>query len=76
VTELSRRRRPSPRRNAWVRPVVLGLALLLAFLLGIALGRALEEGPSPGGTRTQVRTLQPLPLPPAARTVTVTETGK
>jgi hypothetical protein len=76
VTELPRRRRRPPRRNAWVRPVLLGLALLLAFLLGIALGRALEEGPSPGGTRTQVRTLQPQPLPPAARTVTVTETGE
>ena len=36
--------------------------------------RALEDGPSPGGTQTNVRTLEPQPLPPAARTVTVTVT--
>jgi hypothetical protein len=58
---------------------VLGgaLALVLAALLllvGVALGRALEDGPSPGGVRTQVRTLEPRPLPPAPRTVTVTVT--
>ena len=35
--------------------------------LGISLGRALEDGPSPGGTQTNVRTLEPQPLPPAAR---------
>jgi len=76
VTEPPRRRRPPARRNTWVRPVLLGLGLLLAFVLGISLGRALEEGPAPGGTLTQVRTLQPQPLPPAARTVTVTETRR
>lgn len=75
MSEPARRRRPPRRRNAWLRPALLGAALVLAFLLGISLGRALEEGPSPGGTRTQVRTLQPQPLPPAARTVTVTETA-
>jgi len=70
-----RRPRRAPRRNAWLRPALLGLGILFAFLLGLSVGRALEEGPSPGGMRTQVRTLQPQPLPPAARTVTVTETG-
>lgn len=50
------------------------LGLLLALLVGISLGRALEDGPSPGGAQTNVRTLEPQPLPPAARTVTVTVT--
>jgi hypothetical protein len=40
------------------------------FLLGLGLGRALEEEPQPG-TRTLVRTLRPLELPPARETVTV-----
>jgi hypothetical protein len=44
------------------------------LLLGVSIGRALEDGPSPGGIETKVRTLQPQPLPPAARTVTVTVT--
>jgi hypothetical protein len=48
--------------------------VLLALLLGVAVGRALEDGPSPGGTRTNVRTLEPQPLPPAPTTVTVTVT--
>jgi hypothetical protein len=47
--------------------------LVVAFVLGIALGEALHDNPSPGGTQTLVRTLHPLPLAPAAReTVTVT----
>jgi len=50
------------------------LGLVAALLLGVSLGRALEDGPSPGGTQTSVRTLKPQPLPPAARTVTVTVT--
>jgi hypothetical protein len=44
--------------------------------VGISIGRALEDGPNPGGTQTAVRTLEPQPLPPAARTVTVTVTGE
>jgi hypothetical protein len=54
--------------------VLAALGILLALLIGISLGRALEDGPSPGGKRTNVRTLEPRPLPPAARTVTVTVT--
>ena len=50
------------------------LGLLAILLLGISIGRALEDGPSPGGTQTNVRTLTPQPLPPAERTVTVTVT--
>ncbi len=68
-----RRPRPSKRNPLW-RPLLAVLGLVAALLLGISLGRALEDGPSPGGKRTNVRTLNPQPLPPAARTVTVTVT--
>ena len=68
--------RPRPRRgrNPILRPALAVLGLLLVLLVGISIGRALEDGPSPGGTQTSVRTLDPQPLPPAARTVTVTVT--
>ena len=68
-------RRPRPRQRSplW-RPLLAALGLFAALLFGVSLGRALEDGPSPGGTRTSVRTLKPQPLPPAARTVTVTVT--
>jgi hypothetical protein len=65
-----RRREPSP----LLRPALAALALLVALILGISVGRALEDGPNPGGTQTRIRTLEPQPLPPAARTVTVTVT--
>ena len=42
------------------------------FGLGLALGEALHDNPSGGGTQTVVRTLKPLSLPPARETVTVT----
>ena len=67
-----RQRRP-PRRPLW-RLVAWPVALLAALLLGISIGRALADGPDPGGTQTNVRTLEPQPLPPAARTTTVTVT--
>ncbi len=54
--------------------MLIVLGVVVALLVGISLGRALEDGPSPGGTQTNVRTLEPQPLPPAARTVTVTVT--
>jgi hypothetical protein len=69
-----RRPRP-PRRNPLWRPLLALVGLVAALLLGVSIGRALEDGPSPGGTQTNVRTLEPQPLPPAARTVTVTVTG-
>jgi hypothetical protein len=69
------RRNPrAPRRNPLLRPALAALGLLAILLLGISIGRALEDGPSPGGTQTNVRTLTPQPLPPAERTVTVTVT--
>ena len=53
--------------------VVVGL--LLTHVVGIALGEALHDNSTPSGTQTLVRTLQPLPLAPAAQgTVTVTTT--
>jgi hypothetical protein len=57
-----------------IRVAIVLALLVLAFLLGLGLGRALEEGPSTG-ERTIVRTLDPLPLAPAERTVTVTVNG-
>ena len=70
-------RRPARQstRNRLLRPALVLLGLLAAFLVGLALGKALEEGPAPGGTQTSVRTLEPHSLPPAPRTVTVTTTG-
>jgi hypothetical protein len=68
------RRRPR-RQPVWQRPLVrvaaLAATLLLTLLLGISVGRALEDGPAPGGTKTNIRTLEPRPLP----AVTVTVTG-
>ncbi len=76
-TPLTRSRPPRrpPRSPLW-RPALAVLGLVAALLVGISIGRALENGPNPGGTQTAVRTLEPQPLPPAARTVTVTVTGE
>ena len=64
-------RRPK-RRNRLVRAAAISILGALVLLVGIAIGRALADGPSPGGTRTSVRTLKPEPLAPAATTVTIT----
>jgi hypothetical protein len=69
-------RTPAVRRRK-VGLTALKIVLALAaggvlFVLGIGLGRALEESPPPGGTRTHVRTLEPLPLTALTDTVTVT----
>ena len=53
--------------------MLLILALAAVFLLGIAVGQALDDGPSPSGNVTSVRTLSPLPQQPPTRTVTVTQ---
>jgi hypothetical protein len=74
VSSFERRPRKPPRNPLW-KPALTVLGVVLALLVGISLGRALEDGPSPGGTQTNVRTLEPQPLPPATRTVTVTVTG-
>jgi hypothetical protein len=55
------------------RAILLGAAVLVIFVVGVALGEALNDNSTPAGTQTLVRTLNPLPLAPAAReTVTVT----
>jgi hypothetical protein len=59
------------------RRILFVLGLLAALAVGVALGEALDEGAAPDGTQTLVRTLEPLPLAPAAReTVTVTVTNR
>jgi hypothetical protein len=62
-----------------MKRVLIGGAIVIAFavvfVVGIALGEATHDNPTPGGTQTLVRTLQPLPLAPAAletETLTVT----
>jgi predicted metal-binding membrane protein len=57
----ARRRR---RRVLW-RALVALVALAAAFVAGLAVGRALEDTPQPGGGQTLVRTLDPLTLAPA-----------
>jgi hypothetical protein len=55
------------------RTVLIVVGAVLVFAIGIALGQALNDNPTPGGTQSIVRTLQPLQIAPAAReTVTVT----
>jgi hypothetical protein len=52
---------------------IVRLAVLaLVFVAGMAIGRAIDDTPSPGGTQTIVRTLEPLTVAPEERTVTVT----
>lgn len=69
------RERTRPRRGQRRGRVLVWLgaavALGLVFFIGLALGRALEQAPKPGGSRTQVRTLVPTTLTPV-ETVTVT----
>ena len=68
-----RRRRARRRRRLSWR--LLQLAVVLAvFAIGVALGEALHDNPTPGGTKTLERRLTPLPLAPARETVTVTVT--
>jgi hypothetical protein len=55
------------------RVLLFAVGAIVVFAIGIALGQALDDASPPSGTQTLVRTLQPLPLAPAAReTVTVT----
>ena len=73
------RDRDRARRSSTGRRVavwILRLAVLaVVFLAGLAIGRAVEQAPEPGGTQTIVRTLEPLTVEPRERTVTVTTGG-
>ena len=54
------------------RRILLAGVVLVVFALGVGLGQALNDNPQQG-RQTLIRTLEPLPLAPAAReTVTVT----
>lgn len=56
-----------------LRRILALLGIVVAFVVGIAVGESLNDGSRPSGNQTLVRTLNPLPLAPAAReTVTVT----
>jgi len=73
--ERDRRRRTSVGRRivGWI----VRLAVIAAvFFAGLAVGKALEDAPSPGGSQTIVRTLEPLTVEPRERTVTVTTSGR
>jgi hypothetical protein len=73
VAARERARARRRRRSRRVVTSILGLALLgVVFLAGLAVGRAVEDAPRPGGTQTVVRTLEPLTVEPQERTVTVT----
>lgn len=50
--------------------VVWAVVIAGVFFVGLAIGRALEDAPAPGGTQTLVRTLKPSTVGPS-ETVTV-----
>lgn len=60
------------RRGRALRWGLLALVLGLVFFAGLAIGKAIEQAPQPGGSQTRLRTLEPATLAPAERTVTVT----
>ena len=68
------RERPRRRRLGLVQILFLLAALAAVFAIGVAVGQALHDNPKPGPARTSIRTLKPLPLAPAPRTVTVVST--
>lgn len=73
VAARERARARRRRRSRRVVTSILGLALLgVVFLAGLAIGKAVEQAPRPGGQQTVVRTLEPLTVAPQERTVTVT----
>jgi hypothetical protein len=73
------RERKRARRGRWLRRAFAALLCLIllvgVFFAGLAIGRAIEQAPEPGGTQTRIRTLEPLTVPPQERTVTVTTAG-
>jgi hypothetical protein len=59
------RGRRRPERRTWLRRIGLAAAMVVLFAVGVALGLALHDDPEPGGTVTQIRTLEPRPQQPA-----------
>ena len=70
-----RQRRQSTGRRIvkWIARIAVVAAV---FFIGLVVGKAVEDTPSPGGTQTIVRTLEPLTVEPRERTVTVTTSGR
>jgi hypothetical protein len=60
-TEARVARRAARRRRRWPGILAAVVGALVLFALGLALGRALQDRPVPGGTQTSIRTLEPLP---------------
>jgi hypothetical protein len=69
VTLQTYRRSRPPRRRRLVVVLAVLAALAVGFLVGFSVAGALDDGPDPGQTETSIRTLTPLPLPPATTTV-------
>jgi ABC-type Fe3+ transport system permease subunit len=67
--------RTRARRRRALLWVVWALVIIVVFFVGLAVGRALESAPRPGGAQTGVRNLNPSTLPPLTRTVTVTSSS-
>lgn len=62
------RRMQVVRRAAWV------LSFVVVFGVGVALGEALHDNPRPGGSRTRIHTVTPVPVGRPRETVTLTVT--
>jgi hypothetical protein len=60
------------RRSRLLGWALRALVLAVVFFAGLAVGKALEQAPQPGGTQTRVRTIEPRTIAPRERTVTVT----
>jgi hypothetical protein len=69
-------RRPQSTGRRIVKWTVRIVVVAAVFFVGLVVGKALEDAPSPGGTQTIVRTLEPLTVEPRERTVTVTTSGR
>ena len=52
-------RRRRARRIAVLRWSAIVLGVAIVFAIGVAVGEAIHDNPKPGGTVTQVRTLNP-----------------
>jgi hypothetical protein len=61
VTDAPRPRPRPPRRRVNRGRLIAGIVLLLVvFLLGLGFGKALDDNPKPGESKTFVRTFYPL----------------